>query len=407
MIYDLIIIGGGPAGLFSAICADSNSAGNILIIEKKVSCGLKLLVTGTSQCNITNSIDINLFSSKYGKNGKFLKNAFKLFDNMKLIEFFNKNKIFFTKTGNKFFPTSRKASDILNVMLNLINKSPNIELVCNSKVIDITKNDFFEIKSENNFFKSKHLIIATGGKSYPKTGSEGDGYFFAQKLGHSIINPEPALCGVILSENPFSDLSGISLNNTTISVYRNNKKIAENNEDVLFTHKGVSGPSILHLTRYIQKEDILKFNFCNKTFENLNNDFVNTVKFDGKQTVNTYLKCFNLPERLTQLILSLCKVQKNLKLSELNKEQRKLICKNLTEFNVSVKFKEGFEKAMVTAGGVDLKEINPSTMESRIIKSLFFAGEVIDIDGDSGGFNLQACFSTAFLAAKLSNLKCR
>ncbi|MGM0608648.1 MAG: NAD(P)/FAD-dependent oxidoreductase [Candidatus Muiribacteriota bacterium] len=398
--FDLIIIGGGPAGLFSGIIASKKYHDKkILILEKKESCGLKLLLTGNGQCNLTNNSDIFSFYSKYGENGKFLKYAFKAFSNKDLIFFFNKENIKFKIIKDKIFPVSEKAGDILKKILNIIQSNSNIILKTNQAVKEISKNNDFEIKTENNSFYSNKLILATGGKSYPKTGSTGDGYFFAKGFNHKIATPSPALCGIEIKNHFLTELSGISLENSFISLIKNGKKFGFSDEPFLITHKGLSGPAILHLSRYIESGDALILNFLKIDFNILQKNIIEFQRLNGEKTILYFFKQYSLPVRLIKILLKNEKIDLNLKIGQLNKDLRKKICHIFTNFKVNVSKKGDFNSAMVTAGGVYLKEINPKTMESRLLPGLFFAGEIMDLDGNTGGYNLQMCFSTAYLSA--------
>ena len=268
--YDIIIIGAGPAGLFAAINCDETK--NILILEKNESPGKKLLMSGSGKCNITNSGNIEDFFVHYGDNGRFLQTALMEFTNSDLIEFLAKRGLeVFTDDNGKVFPVSENAGDVLAILLNECRKK-NIKISTNAAVLNIEKNDDkFKILSKNNEYTCKKLIIATGGKSYPLSGSTGDGYNFANQLGHTIIPPKPALTPVYIKDYKLSFLSGVSLINKEINLYRNNKKLKSHRGDIGFTHTGLSGPGILDFSRFIEPEDLLRINLINLTQENFRN----------------------------------------------------------------------------------------------------------------------------------------
>lgn len=395
----VIVIGGGPAGLFAAInCAAKDI--EVKILEKTDSPGKKLLITGSGQCNLTHSGEMEDFLRHYYEGSKFLKHSLLTFKNTDLMSFFQNHKLALVKTEKgKIFPKSMKASDVLATLIKSC-KSKNISFHYSSRVKKISRNkDGFIVETSDNIYESDAVIIATGGKSYPWTGSTGDGYSFASSLGHKIIEAVPALAPLTIKDYPFTDISGVSLENRNISLWRGNKKLAEITGDLLFTHKGISGPAVLHLSRYVKKADTVKINFI---------DLPDAGQFDkllavklsknGKQSIKRILEYIELPKSLIERLIVISGIKSDSRGSEIKKEERKKLSKNLTEFSMVVNSSENFKLAMVTRGGVSLKEINPNTLESRLVPGLFFAGEVIDIDGETGGYNLQAAFSTAYVA---------
>ncbi|MEJ6949993.1 BaiN/RdsA family NAD(P)/FAD-dependent oxidoreductase [Natronospora cellulosivora (SeqCode)] len=407
IVVDTIVIGAGPAGLFTAIQASSKNQ-KIIVLEKNPTAGKKLLITGAGQCNLTQEGKIKEFLDHYGDNYRFLRQALYKFSNENLLLFFKERGIDFVSTEKgKIFPSSYKAKDILNVLLNECKKK-GIEIklsesVKEVKVSEKKKNEDhrFYIKSSKEEYKSKYLVIATGGKSYPTTGSSGDGYSFAKSLGHKIIEPQPALAPLYIKDYSFTDLSGISLSNSNISLWRDKSLIKRWTGDILFTHKGISGPGILNYSRYILANDIIKIKLINsENKSNLDQKILKMINSNGKVLFKNLIKDLPLPQRLLEKLLELANISDDTKASQLSKEQRKKLINLLFELTLEVKKLGEYNQAMVTKGGVNLKELNPKTMESRIVNNLFAVGEVLDIDGDTGGYNLQAAFSTGYLAGK-------
>ena len=397
--YDIIIIGAGPAGLFTAASLGNNL--RILVLEKNNSAGKKLLLSGLGKCNITHFGELEDFLTRYGYNSNFIKHALYSFSNQDLIDYLkNDNVDLFVDTNKKVFPKSEKATDVLNVLLKTC-RDKNVDIVYNSEVKEIKKieNNFY-VQTENKKYESHYLIIATGGKSYPTSGSTGDGYVFAESFGHTVIEPRPALVPVKIKDYRYSTLAGVTLKERTIYLYRQNKKIKTFTGDILFTHFGLSGPGILDFSRYIKTGDLIKINVVDSKPDILKNEFVDQAGKDGSVSVKKFFKNYNIPENLIEKILLETNIQPNNKLSRVKKEPRNKIMELFCNLPFEVEQLGDFNTAMVTAGGVNLKEISSKNMESRIIKNLYFAGEVLDIDGDTGGFNLQVAFSTGYIVAK-------
>lgn len=395
--YDVIITGGGPAGLFCAI--HSAAAGRrVLVLEKMPSCGRKLLITGSGQCNLTHGGEIFEFFSHYGAAGKFLRPALMNFTNMDLVEFFSSRGVSFdTDKNGKIFPSTKKAGDILSALIQECEEKDVFIRCCEAVISAEKKDDYFIVKTQSGEYKSGKLVISTGGASYPQTGSSGDGYRIAEGLGQPLMEIAPALTPVYVDDYPFGDLSGISFENAGISLYRENKKVASYTGDILFTHKGLSGPGILDFSRNILPRDILKISFATGTNpEEFRKDFTQKVESAGIKQVKTILLDYSIPERFVRKILEFSGISSDLTCAHLPKKERNLLIKNLTEYSFEVRKTGGFEEAMVTRGGVDLESVSSKTMESKVISGLYFIGEVLDVDGDTGGYNLQAAFSTGF-----------
>ncbi len=406
MKYDAAIIGGGPAGMIAAGRAGELGA-RVILVEKNKNLGRKLLITGKGRCNITNKTDKpREFINKFGKNGEFLFSAFSRFGIKETINFFEnlgvETKI---ERGGRVFPKSDKSQDILNALINYLRKS-DVKIKLNSEVKEIVKkNNRIEkvVLANNEEIMADKFIICTGGKSYPKTGSTGQGYEWAQKMGHKIIKPTPSLVPIETKENWIGSLQGVSLKNVSVALFQNNKELDFRFGEMLFTHFGLSGPIILDLSKKIGEllatgEVILKIDFKPaldflKLDKRLQRDFKRNKDFKN------YLPEL-LPRKLGDLIVRFSKISPDKKLNSITKEERKKLIDVLKGLKLTVKGLIGFSQAIVTSGGVDLKEIDSKTMRSKIIKNLYFAGEILDIDGPTGGYNLQVCWTTGYVAGE-------
>ncbi|ADO82524.1 NAD(P)/FAD-dependent oxidoreductase [Ilyobacter polytropus] len=399
-IYDLIVIGGGPAGIFSAIYAAKKNM-SVAIIEKKNNIGKKILVAGSGKCNVTHQGEINYFLNRYGDHGKFLKNALYNYKPEDLIDFIESKGLKMQALENgKIFPETMRSTDVLNLLIKELKKL-KVDIFTNNSVISSEKkSETFKIETDKEMFSGKNLLISTGGKSYPATGSEGDGYKLAQMFGHSIEAPRPALTTVYVNDYPYADLSGVSFQKVKIELYRENKKVKEHCGDVLFTHSNLSGPGIIDFSRYFLKGDTLFINFTGKELEDISEEIIEASKTNGKQSIKRFFSRYNIPERFLKKLFKMHDIDENVKLGELSKADRVLLTKKLSKHEFLISRLGNFDVAMATAGGVSLKEVNQKTMESKLVKKLYFAGELLDIDGDTGGFNIQAACSTGVLAAK-------
>ena len=367
----VIVIGGGPAGMLAAI--SSKRQGNqVFLLEKMNSLGKKLLITGKGRCNITNAIDISDFYKNIPGNGKFLYSAFQKFDNKDILNLLNiKTKV---ERGNRVFPVSDKSQDVLNA---LIKNLQGVEIITNCKVEEILveKNKVVGVKTNKGKINADKVILATGGVSYPKTGSNGDGYILAKKLGHKITEIRPSLVPLKAKENSLNickKLQGLSLKNVSIKLIDNNKVIYDDFGEMLFTHFGLTEENLdSRILRDFEKEK-------NKSFKNSLNDL--------------------LPQKLIPVIINLSKIKEDKKINEITREERLTLVKLLKKFEIDILGFGNIDEAIITSGGIDTKEINPKTMESKIIKGLYFAGEIIDVDAYTGGFNLQIAYSTGYVA---------
>ncbi len=404
MKYDVVIIGAGPTGLFSALSLNNKK---VLLIEKNKNPGKKLLISGAGQCNYTNNSSIEVFLRMYGEKGRLLKTALYNFNNKELISFFKEKGLeSLIREDGKVFPITLNSSDILNVLVKSC-REKGVEIIYDEAAEKASYDDIknlFLIKTVKSTYTGINLIIAAGGISYPNTGSTGDGYKLAESFGHTIVKPREALTPVYVEDYNFKDLSGISFENINVSLWRNNKKINEFTGDFLFTHVNISGPVILNNSRYFEKGDILKINFtAYKNSEEFKRYFDDLIIRSGKLNVKSILKELKLPKRFIEKIMELSQVKEETTCSQLEKNKRKKLIELLSSFPFRIERLGGFNIAMVTRGGVSADEVNFKTMESKIKSRLYFAGEVIDYDGDTGGFNIQAAFSTGKLAADSIN----
>ena len=415
----VVIIGGGPAGMLSAISA-ARKGDTVTILEKMNICGKKLLITGKGRCNITSSLDMSEFIKNVPGNGKFLYSAFNNFTNQDIIKILEQNNVKVKEErGNRIFPESNKSLSVLNALLQELRKL-KVDIQTNTKVTKIlTKEDkvigvicYKEKNPEEQTILADKVILATGGKSYQSTGSTGDGYVMAKELGHSITKIRPSLVPLICKEKELcKNMQGLSLKNVGIKFINleNKKVIYEDFGEMIFTHFGVSGPTILsasaHILRYKNVENLLKEDKIKLVIDlkpALSEDKLNHrilkdfEEFKNKQFKNSLENL--LPKKMIDPIVELSGIDLNKKVNEINKNERLNLVKLLKNFSLTIKGFRDINEAIITAGGINIKEINSSTMESKIIKGLYFAGEIIDVDAYTGGFNLQIAYSTGYTA---------
>ncbi len=399
MMYDLMIIGGGPGGLMAAAEASKHGL-SFLLLEKNDKPGKKLLVTGGGQCNLTHVEPMKVLLSHYHEKSKFAGKAIKLFPPQELMKWFQREGIQMEVTGQgKVFPSSRKASDILNALLNRIHCKDE-HLLCGVTVTSITKKtDHFLVMAGNEKWCTHNVLIATGGKSYPSLGTTGDGYRLAEMMGHHLVEARPALAALEIKHFSLDGLAGISLENIPIKLWRNEKKAGEFKGDVLITHDGISGPVILNNARYFKANDLLTMNLtkCDQQ-EMYQKHLKQLVEISGKKAVHSIIKLENVPRRLIDRLLELSGITPSLTCGNLTRDQRKEISKYMTALPLEIKQVKGYETAMATAGGVATDEVAGTSMASCLIDGLYFAGEVLNVDGMTGGYNLQFAFSSGFAA---------
>jgi hypothetical protein len=399
--YDIAVIGAGPAGLFCAIHAVRPGV-HVLLLEKNPRPGVKLQISGTGQCNITHDGDIRTFFSRYGAHGQFLKPALLSFTNVALIRFFEERRLEMEITeGGKVFPVSRKAMDVCDVLTREC-RDRGVLLRCGEPAIQIKNtHSGFILQTAEHTYGAKNLVIAAGGASYPKTGSNGDGYRLAASLGHTIGEIGPALTPLLIKNFPFADIAGMSFAGMPFSIWREKRKIVDGQGDILFTHTGLSGPGILDCSRDIRGGDEIRLSFAGPVQrETFAREFMDSLSKAPKKSIKTIIAGLGVPERLARLLPVLAGIPADTTGAHLTVAGRTRLIGLLTECPLEVSALGDLSIAMVTRGGVALEEVNTKTMESKLIPGLFFAGEVLDIDGDTGGFNLQAAFSTGFLVAQ-------
>ena len=409
----VVIIGGGPAGMIAGIKA-AKEGNKVYIYEKNKTLGKKLLITGKGRCNITSSIDMDEFIKNVPGNGRFLYSAFQNFTNQDIINLLKENGVKVKEErGNRIFPVSDKSQDVLNALIKELKKN-NVQIREDSPVEKILVKDGIVkgiVLKNKQEIEADKVILATGGRSYPGTGSTGDGYKMVENLGHNITKIQGSLVPLEADLNICKELQGLSLRNVGILIkdVQNNKKIYEDFGEMLFTHFGVSGPTILsgsaHILRYQNIDELLKAGKIKLyidlkpalTEEVLNNRLLREFEENKNKAFKNSLDNL-LPKKLIDMVIELSNINSNKKVNEITKEERLNLIKLLKNFEVIIKGFRPIEEAIVTAGGINIKEINPKTMESKIISGLFFAGEVIDVDAYTGGFNLQIAYSTGYAA---------
>ena len=409
MKYDVIVIGAGAAGLFAAgEIADKGLS--VCLLEKKTRPAIKLSITGKGRCNITNSADVREFVENFGNNGKFLYSAFSKFFNTDTIKFFEELGVQFRlERGGRYFPESNDAHEIVNALIKYA-KIKGVKIFTNSEVSKIVCNgnkiENVLLKNGNTFCADKY-ILATGGKSYPLTGSTGDGYIFAKNLGHKIVPPQPALVPIVLKSSYLKLLNKLKLKNVEVSVFANDKQVQTYFGEMEFTIFGATGPIILTMSSLIydliniQKKSVtvkinLKPALDDKT---LDTRLVRELNSFGNLPLRNMLKTL-LPQQLIDVFMKENNFKHTEICSNINKEKRQKIFNGLRNLTFQVISTRPIDEAIITKGGISINEVEQNTMKSKLIENLYFCGEILDIDGPTGGFNLQAAFSTAYLAAQ-------
>ena len=404
----IVVIGGGAAGLMAAVIAGREGA-RVILLEKMNMVGKKMGITGKGRCNITNSADISDFIKNTPGNGKFLYGAYERFSNVDLLALLHewglKTKV---ERGGRVFPESDSALEVRNLFMKMLKKY-NVTVHLNEAVTKIVTKDnvVTGVVTTKESYACEAVIIATGGASYPLTGSTGDGYRLAEGVGHSITDIRPSLVPIVTEESWVKDIMGLSLRNVEVSIVSKEKVQAKMFGEMMFTHFGVTGPTILSLSNTVgkllrkKKTAPIAVSINLKpalTAEVLDKRLQKDFDLYSKKQLANGMKDL-LPSNLIPIIISLAKLDPAKPMNQITKEERHQLCHVLQHMTLTVKGLRPVEEAIVTAGGISLKEFNPKTMESKLVKGLYGAGEVLDIDAFTGGYNLQAAFSTGYVAA--------
>ena len=405
----VIIVGGGAAGMMAAITSAQNGH-KVILLEKNEKRGKKLFITGKGRCNFTNAGDSEDIFNSVVTNQKFLYSAFNNFSNYDTMGFFDELGLKFkVERGNRVFPESDHSSDVIGALIRKM-RDLRVEVLLDTEVKNVNAKDgSFESVTvrdsvnQKQVIKGDSLIIATGGNSYPSTGSTGDGYRFAKELGHSVTSILPALVPFIVKEEWEKELQGLSLKNVSVTIMDGNKVMYSDFGEMLFTHFGVSGPTVLsassHAAKIIKNRPLKLVIDLKPALDEIQLDERILRDFDelkNKSFKNSLDKL--LPKKLIPVVIDLCKIDPDKKIHDITREERLVLVSLLKNFTLTLTGLRGFNEAIITQGGVNVKEINPSTMESKLIKNVFFAGEVMDVDAVTGGFNLQIAWSTAYAA---------
>ena len=422
----VVVIGGGPAGMMAAIIS-AKQGNDVILLEKMKSCGRKLLITGKGRCNITSSLPMDKFIENIPENGKFLYSASKNFTNQDIITLLKENNVNVKEErGNRIFPLSDRSLDVLQAFENEMKKN-NVKIYTETEVKEIKIKDnavnkviYLNKKSGTlEEILTEKIILATGGKSYPLTGSTGDGYKIAKKFGHTITKISGSLVPLISKNGDLQlcqSMQGLSLRNISMKIVdeEKNKKIYEDFGELLFTHFGVSGPTILsssaHILRYKNVEELLQRGKIKLQIDlkpALNEEKLNLRllrdfdKFKNKQIINSLNEL--LPKKMIEPVIKKAKIKNEKRINEITKQERENLIRVIKCFEITISGFRPIEEAIITRGGINVKEINPKTMESKLIEGLYFAGEIIDVDAYTGGFNLQIAYSTGYTAGLNSN----
>lgn len=401
---EIIVAGGGAAGMIAAIFAARNGK-QVTIIEQNEKLGKKLFITGKGRCNFTNACDVEELFSSVVSNPKFLYSAFYSFSNQMVMDFFEELGLSWkVERGNRVFPVSDHSSDVIKALERELRRL-KVTIRLNTKVKSLfLENNICKgvILPDNSKLLADSVIVATGGISYPRTGACGDGYVFAKEAGHSIIKPQPSLVPFELADSSCQELMGVALKNVSVSIYADGKKIYSDFGEMLFTHFGVSGPIILkgsaYIHRYLDKNLTLYLDLKPALTEKQLDDRVlrDFKLFQNRQLNNSIDKL--LLKALIPIVLKKADLNGEKKINELTKEERHRLVATVKRLPFQITGLRGFDEAIITKGGISVKEVDPSTMESKLTGGLYFAGEVLDLDALTGGFNLQIAWSTGYLA---------
>ena len=405
-LYDLIVIGSGAAGITASITAAQNGH-KVLLLEKLPKIGTKLKATGGGRCNLTNTLDNTTFMESFGKQGRFMSDALNHFDHNALIDFMeNIGVATHIPDGFKVFPVTHNSSTIIDALSKEL-ENCEVDIQCNEKVVNISYSDFYLVTTTHAQYKSKNVAIATGGLGYPTLGSNGDGYAFAKSFGHTITNLYPAMMPLHTKENWVAQCTADTIPKAQITIAIPKHKKIKAQGDLIFTKNGLRGPVILDFAREITpyldkyKEVPILINMV----KGLNNEQIYThikkVSFQDPDATLLEIVCTLLPQSIAKELIMLSNTVSNATLKKQNPQNRDNLIKMISATPLTIIGNDGFDKAMITRGGVNLKEIDPKTMQSKLVKGLYFCGEVVDLDGPCGGYNLQWSFSSGYLAGLL------
>lgn len=401
----VIVIGGGPAGMMAAYAASCQGHA-VTVLEQNEKLGKKLFITGKGRCNITNAGDMDNLFANVMSNRKFLYSAFYTFDNEQVLSFFE-NQGLRTKVerGNRVFPLSDHSSDVIAALSRAL-KSQNVDIRLHTKVQSLLIRDEAAcgvVLSDGKTVEADDVIVATGGISYPSTGSTGDGYRMAEESGHALVECTPSLVPFETKEDWVKDLQGLSLRNVTVSIYHDKKKLFEDFGEMLFTHFGVSGPLVLSASGMIKpvqfKQELCMYIDLKPALDAEQLDKRILREFDAamnKQFKNVIGSL--MPAKMIPVVIRLSGIDPDKKVNEVSREERQHLVQLLKRLPLTINGLRGWNEAIITKGGVSVKDINPSTMESKKVSHLFFCGEVLDLDALTGGYNLQIAWSTGYLA---------
>lgn len=403
----VLIIGGGAAGMMAGIVA-ARDGHSVTILEKNEKCGKKVFITGKGRCNLTNAGDPEDVLNSIVTNRKFMYSALNRFTNYDVMGFFDELGLSVkVERGNRVFPQSDKSSDVIACLVRELERL-NVDIRYHTvvKEVAVKENVFSHVTDQKNkIWKADCLIVATGGKSYPSTGSTGDGYAFAKQLGHTIVKTTPVLVPFNASEEYVKELQGLSLRNAAVSIEDEGNVVYSDFGELLFTHFGVSGPTVISassmVTDRIAKKNLSLFIDLKPALTEKQLD--DRILRDFGENKNKALKNALdrlYPKKMIPVIIGLSGIDENKKVNEISKTERERLLRLTKRFPVTLTGLRGYNEAIITQGGVSVKEINPATMESKLVKNVFFAGEVLDVDAVTGGFNLQIAWSTAYAAAK-------
>lgn len=399
MNYDGIVIGGGPAGMFAAITAARNGQ-KVLLLERNQRLGKKLLITGKGRCNVTNDCDGQEVLKNVPRNGRFLYSALAAFPPKSTMDFFEKNGCpLKTERGNRVFPVSDQAASILDCLKTQLDKSG--VTVKAHRVTEILHDEqgITGVRTEHQTFFAKWVILATGGLSYPTTGSTGDGYAMAQRLGHTVIEPEGSLVPLETEGEDCQEMQGLSLRNVGVKlVNEKNKVLYKDFGELLFTHFGISGPTVLSASAHLKGKCRMVLDLKPALEENkLDSRILRDLEMYQNRSMENAMTDL-LPRSMIPVILRRCGIDAAMQANSLTKQLRRALVQELKAFSVSIVGKRPVAEAIVTSGGIKVSEIDPKTMESKKVPGLYFAGEIIDCDAYTGGFNLQIAWATAYVA---------